>query len=281
MLPDVSAAGEFGRLLGPVGMSLEELKARQSAVWSSAPWERAEHLLASVHDALVEALAPAAGERWLDVATGTGAVALRAARAGAQVTGVDFAPGLVETARRRAAEEGLAVRFDLGDAERLPYADGSCDVLASSMGLIFAPDHRAVAGEVVRLVAPGGRLGFTAWRGSVPFAPVTQRYAPPLEPGQGDSAEWGRKEYVEELLGASFELGFRVEPTMLAGESPRELWALVSEAIGPVRALRRSLVEPGEAAQLEREFLEFFETHRNVDGVRVPGEYLLVLGRRR
>lgn len=261
-------------------MSLEELKARQSAVWSAAPWERAEHLLAPVHDALVGALDPASGERWLDVATGTGAVALLAARAGARVTGIDFAPALVETARQRAADEELAVRFEVGDAERLAYEDSSFDVVASSMGLIFAPDHRAAASEVARVLVAGGRLGFTAWRDKTPFAPVTERYAPPLEPGQGDSADWGHEKYVELMLGASFELDFTRGETALAGGPPEEFWALVSESIGPLRALRRSL-EPAEEAQLEREFLAFLESHRGAEGVRVPGEYLLVLGRRR
>lgn len=88
-------------------------------------------------DELVARLAPSPGERWLDLATGTGAVALRAARAGAEVTGLDLAPQLIETAKRLAAEEGRRLRFDVGDAERLPYADAYFDVVSSAHGIVL------------------------------------------------------------------------------------------------------------------------------------------------
>src|SRR5712691_5185566 len=144
-------------------MPFEELKARQGEVWGSAPWERVAPLLAPVHEHLVRVLHPRPGLRWLDVATGTGALALRAARAGADVTGVDLAPGLIATARRLAAEEGLAVRFEVGDAEALPCEDASFGTVSSAMGIIFAPDHPAVAHELARVCEPGGRIGFSAW----------------------------------------------------------------------------------------------------------------------
>src|SRR5438552_14546748 len=116
-------------------MPFDELKARQAEVWGSAPWERVTSLLAPVHEHLISALAPRPGVCWLDLATGTGAVALRAARAGADVTGLDLAPRLIETARRLAAAEGLTVRFDAGDAEELPYGPASFDVVSSAMGI--------------------------------------------------------------------------------------------------------------------------------------------------
>ena len=98
-------------------MPFEELKARLSVVWSSAPWENVAPYLAPVHEHLARILDPRPGLRWLDVGTGTGALALLAARSGADVTGVDLAPGLIETARRLAATEGLDVTFEVGDAE--------------------------------------------------------------------------------------------------------------------------------------------------------------------
>jgi 2-polyprenyl-3-methyl-5-hydroxy-6-metoxy-1,4-benzoquinol methylase len=90
-------------------MAFEELKQRQSAVWGSAPFENVAELIANIHDHLVAELAPQPGERWLDVATGTGGVAVRAARAGAKVTGSDLSPALIETAKRLAADEGLEI----------------------------------------------------------------------------------------------------------------------------------------------------------------------------
>src|SRR5581483_8251345 len=112
-------------------VAFEELKEKQRRAWGAAPFEKIAERGGEAHDELVAAVAPDPGERWLDVATGTGAVALRAARAGADVTGVDYAEPLVETARRLAEEEGLAIHFDVGDAENLPYEDASFDVVSS------------------------------------------------------------------------------------------------------------------------------------------------------
>jgi SAM-dependent methyltransferase len=116
-------------------MGFAELKARQRAAWGSAPWERFAETLAPLDDHLVDALAPRAGERWLDVATGTGANALRAARAGAAVTALDLSPELLQTATRLADEAGLAIRFDEGDCENLPRPCSSRRNISSSSGL--------------------------------------------------------------------------------------------------------------------------------------------------
>src|SRR5919199_6307091 len=100
---------------------------------------------APIHDELVARLSPARGERWLDLGTGTGEVALRAARAGAFVTALDIAPKLLAEARGKAVAAGLQIRFDEGDAQALPYADASFDVVSSSFGVVFPPDQEAVA----------------------------------------------------------------------------------------------------------------------------------------
>lgn len=250
-------------------------------MWSSAPWERAAHLLASVHERLVGALDPKSGQRWLDAATGTGAVAFLAARAGADVTGIDLADGLIDTARRLAEEEaGLAVRFEVGDAEDLPVADGSFDVVSSSMGVIFAPDHRAVARELARVLVPGGRLGFTSWRPKTAFSPVTRKYSPPLPEEAGESDDWGREEYVERMLGDSFELQIAPETMWFEDESGEAAWELLTASVGPFKATATSL-EPERREELHREFVDYLEAHRTDEGIKLPGEYLLVLGTRK
>ena len=144
-------------------MSFDELKRRQSAAWGAAPFERVAEEIADVHDNLVARLAPKPGERFLDVACGTGGVAERAAALGADVTGVDFAAELVDTARRRAEERGLAVHYDVGDAEALPYDDASFDVVASCFGVMFAPNQDRAAAELARVCKPGGRIGLACW----------------------------------------------------------------------------------------------------------------------
>jgi SAM-dependent methyltransferase len=251
-----------------------------SAAWSSAPWERADYLLEPAHDLLVERLEPQPDEEWLDVATGTGALARRAAHAGARVTGLDFAPGLIESAQRLAREESLEVRFEVGDAESLPYSDASFAVVSSSMGMIFAPDHRAVAREIARVCRPGGRLGFTAWRPDVGFGVVTRRFQPPLPPDAGDADEWGREEHIESLLGESFELEISEHTLNFTGKSGEAIWTLLTEAVGPIKRLAEWL-EPERAEELHRELVAYLEEHRANGGIRLPADYLLVLGRRR
>lgn len=255
----------------------QELKASAAEAWSSAPWEQAAHMLAPIHLQLVERLAPQPGERWLDLATGAGAVAELAARAGAETTGVDFAAGMVEAAERNAADKGLDVRFEVGDVEQLEFEDASFDILSSSMGMIFAPDHAAVAREVARVCKPGGRLGFTAWKPDTGFSPVMDGYRPPPDPDAGDSDDWSREDYVQRLLGGAFELDFEQMPFRFAAEPAATLWERLTFAVGPFKALAESL-EPDRREQLRREFSDYVDGF-GADGV--PGDYLLVLGRRR
>jgi ubiquinone/menaquinone biosynthesis C-methylase UbiE len=152
----------------------------------------------------VTRLAPKPRERWLDLATGSGAVALRAARVGAQVTAQDLAPELVETARQRAAEQGLSVRFDVGDAERLPYADATFDVVSSAHGIVFAVDHTAVAREIARTCRAGGRLGVTYWRPNPPLTELMARVGYTRPAGADQPRNWSDPSYVRHLLGKTF-----------------------------------------------------------------------------
>jgi len=261
-------------------LAFEELKAEQSEIWGSAPWERIAPLLAPVHEHLVRALAPGPGIRWLDVGTGTGALALLAARAGADVTGVDLAPNLIETARRLAEEEGVAIDFQVGDAEALPCENASFAVVSSAMGIIFAPNHASVAAELARVCEPGGRIGFTAWREDAGFMPINRRYSPPLRPGQGDSVDWGREDYVQALLGETFVLEFEEGDAPVTGASGEEVWQLMLAGSGPFRTRAEGL-EPERSEEFHREFVDLLERHRQDGGVSVPAPYLLILGTRR
>jgi SAM-dependent methyltransferase len=261
-------------------VGFEDVKARQSVVWGSAPWERVAETLAPLHDHLVEELSPGPGQRWLDVATGTGAVAIRAARASADVTALDLAPRLIETARRVAADEGHAIRFDVGDCEDLPYEDATFDVVSSAVGVIFSPDHHAVARELARVCRMGGRLGLVTWRPNPEYEAVTSPFREPPEPAAGDSDNWGREEYVREMLAADFELQFVEGDCPLMGESAEAVWELWSTSAGPLKALVESL-EPGRREELHLAYVGYLERYRANGGVSAPAKYLLVLGRRR
>jgi ubiquinone/menaquinone biosynthesis C-methylase UbiE len=261
--------------------ALAALKADQARIWGSASWhEIAERQLFPVHDELVARLHPQPGERWLDLATGTGAVALRAARAGAEVTAQDLAAGLIETARRLAAEEGLSVHFDVGDAERLNYPDASFDVVSSAHGVVHAYDHGAVASELARVCRPGGRLGLTYWLPNPELQALMERVGYARPPGADLPSAWVRLEYVNGLLGEAFELRFAEAVCPWTGESGAAMWRLLIESDGPAREGVAGL-SAAERAGLERDWIEYFEGHRASAGISAPRPYLLILGRRR
>jgi SAM-dependent methyltransferase len=260
--------------------ALAEWKAEQARVWGSALWQDvAETVLFHVHDELVKRLGPQPGERWLDLATGTGAVALRAARAGAQVTAQDLAPALVETARRLAAEQRLSVRFDVGDAEHLPYSDASFDVVSSAHGVVFAVDHAAVARELARVCRPGGRLGLTYWRPNPELAALMERVGYTRPAGAGRPRDWGQPDYVSGLLGGDFELEFVEAVCPWTAESGEATWRLFIGSDGPAKTGVAAL-PAAERDALHRDWVDYFERHRTDGGVTVPRPYLLIMGRR-
>jgi SAM-dependent methyltransferase len=256
-------------------------KLEQARVWGSASWQRiADTVLIQVHDDLVARLGPRPGERWLDLATGTGAIALRAARAGADVTAQDLAPALVETARRLAAEQRLSIRFDVGDAEHLPYAAASFDVVSSAHGVVFATDHGAVAKELARTCRPGGRLGVTYWRPNPELAQLMERvgYTRPVNADR--PRDWSRPDYVNDLLGDDFELQFIEAVCHWTAESGEDAWRLFTESDGPAKTGVAAL-PTAECDALRRDWIDYFERHRKDSRVSVPRPYLLVMGRRR
>ncbi len=267
----------------PPAYELETLagqsKRRDARIWGSAPWERLEHTLAPIHAHLLRVLPHGSDVRWLDLATGTGAVALPAARAGAQVTGLDLAPRLIQTARRRARTEGLPIRFDVGDAEALPYPDASFDAISSAMGIIFAPDHQAIARELARVCRPGGTIAFSAWRPGGGWTPVTRRYFPPPAPGAPDPLDWGKRDHVGALLGDAFQLRFEDGDAPLTGESGEKIWQLTISASGPFKA-RIAALAPATRDHLHREFVDYLDQHCRNGRTHLPTPYLLTVGTR-
>ena len=219
---------------------------------------------------MVGALAPQAGERFLDVACGTGGVSLLAAQAGADVVGIDFSPGQLEKARAAATAARLAIQFDEGDAQQLPYGDASFAAVASTFGIIFAPDRRLVADELTRVTQPGGRLAVTSWTDDDWSA--LGRSVGRESASIGD--DWSREDVVRGLLGDSFDLRFEVGEWRVTADSPEELWAMMSASAPPLKAFVDGL-DDDRREEVRRRYVEFFG----------PGElrrvYTLVLGSRR
>jgi ubiquinone/menaquinone biosynthesis C-methylase UbiE len=263
-------------------MAFEELKQRHSVVWGSAPFENICDSIADVHEAIVVALTPADGKRWLDVACGTGGVTERAVAAGADVVGVDIAPVLIETAKRLAADRGLEIDYRVGDAENLEFEDASFDVVSSTFGTMFAPDQEAVARELARVTRPGGRLGLANWTpagGIGAMFRLLAEFQPPPPPGAGMPLDWGRREHVEELLGDDFELEIEERMSPLRMDSAEAYWQWLSPNFGPLKTLVESL-DDARREQLHDVWVEFLETDFGSPGgpIEHSREYLLVLG---
>jgi SAM-dependent methyltransferase len=244
-------------------------------MWGGADYERIARQFAPIHDDLVGRLKPAAGDRWLDVGTGTGEVALRAARAGAEVTAVDISEALLEIARAKFGADG--VRWELGDAQELRFADGAFDVVVSCFAVIFAPDPEAAAGELARVCRSGGRLGLTTWRPEDGPHAIYDRFFPD---SYSTADDWGKEAIVEELLGGAFALEIDEGVWHLRVDTPEAAWELMSEGAPPVKAILQTL-EPEQATEFRQAMLDRWAELRTDDGVVEPRRFLIVTGRRR
>ena len=233
---------------------------------------------------LVEACGIGPGMRVLDVAAGTGNVALRAAEAGAEVVASDLTPAMLAAGERSAHELGLEIEWVQADAQALPFAAGDFDVVTSSLGAIFAPDHRAVADEMLRVCRPGGTIGmvnFTPEGNAAGFFAALAAHAPPTD--GPPPLRWGSEPYVRERFGdrvASLELTRGTYVERQPG-GPRGYCDFVRETFGPVIAIRAGADDP-EA--LDRDLLAFAErADQGAPGgpAEIPYEYLLVVATKR
>ncbi len=264
-------------------MAFAELKARHSVVWGNGPYERITNTIRDIHDLVIERIDPKPGERVLDAATGTGAVAILAAARGADVVGQDIAPVLIDTARERAAQEGVTVQFEVGDAEAMTYDDASFDVVTSTCGVMFAPDHEAIASELARVTKPGGRLALACWQPDTGLHDVFKMMAPfmpPPVPGAGSPFAWGDRDHVRELLGDTFELEFEEHDSPLTLASGEEYWELFSTSYGPTKTAIEAL-EPERREEFHQAWVEFGDARREGDAMVHHREYLLTLGTRK
>jgi SAM-dependent methyltransferase len=264
-------------------MAFAELKQRQSVMWGNGTYERVTNTIRDLHELVVERADPKPGERVLDAATGTGAAAILAAKRGADVVGMDLAPALIETAGERAAEEGVSIQFDVGDAEEMPYEDASFDVVVSTCGVMFAPDHGAVASELARVTRSGGRLALGCWTpdgGLAQMFAMMRPFLPTPPEGVGSPFAWGDEAHVRDLLGDAFELDFSEHVSTLRVADGEEYWELFSSSYGPTKSAYEAL-DDDRRDEFHRTWVEFFEARREGDEVVHHREWLLTFGTRR
>lgn len=256
-----------------------ELKKKQRATWALGEYDRIADGLTISTDQTLRVARVRSGERVLDLATGTGITAIAARERGAQVTGADLTPELLDVARAKALEAGFSdIDFREGDAENLPFADGAFDVVLSTCGHMFAPDQAKVASELARVTRPGGRVVFLAWTpegGLGSWFRITNKHvAPP--PGVASPFNWGDEGKVRDLLGPAFKAPtFTRGDCPLLGESPDDIWNLFSTRYGPtIRAV--AALQGAALGAFRAEMLAFLAGYRAADGkVRWGREYLI------
>jgi SAM-dependent methyltransferase len=264
---------------------IESLKTRLKAMWMAGDFGQVAKIIETGAEEFIARLAPKPGTRLLDVACGSGNLAIPAARAGAIVTGVDIATNLLEQARARAESEGLTIQFDEGDAENLPYADAAFETVVSMYGAMFAPRPELVAAELVRVCRPGGRIAMANW---TPDGFIGQmfktggKYVPP-PPNMPSPVKWGDEETVRERLRdgiADLQLTRRMCQFKYPFP-PAEVVESFRKYYGPTQRAFDALDTNGQAAlrnDLERLWTEHNQATDNT--THVEGEYLEVIATR-
>lgn len=262
-----------------MAVEFDEFKTRQREVWNAGDYATLSELIADIGERVVERAGIESGMSVLDVACGAGNAAIPAARTGARVTGLDLTPRLLEEGRAKAKAKGLAMDWVEGDAEQLPFGDGSFDRVLSTVGHMFAPRHQQVADEMARVCRSGGSIVFAAWtpegaagrtmRAGADFMPPPPDYASP-------PVLWGTEEHVREMFG-SVATGFEFERHVSRVEwsSPEGFLDYFVERFGPLVTARQALGE--RFAELEQRIIEIWRDVNEADDgtLRLPQEYLL------
>jgi ubiquinone/menaquinone biosynthesis C-methylase UbiE len=265
--------------------ALEELKTKQQKIWSSGDYGKIAWITVPIARELAEAVELRPGGRVLDVATGTGHVALEAARTLCEVTGIDYVPELVDVARRRAEAEGLEVEFEVADAESLPFPDDSFDFVVSAIGVMFTADHDRAASELVRTCRPGGRIGLASWTPSGFVGQMLKavgKHVPP-PPAAQPPTRWGDAEVVEEMLGDRVhDVASYTATVTQRFASPEAFADFFLTHYGPTYAAASRLDDSGRAALGDDLVRIAHQANRALDGTFVSDwDYLVVTAEKR
>ena len=253
------------------------IKDRQQAMWASGDYAVIGSTLQLVGELLTEAVDLRAGERVLDVAAGNGNATLAAARRYATVTSTDYVPALLERGRRRADAEGHDVSFETADVEALPYATASFDVVLSTFGVMFAPNHEQAASEILRVCRPGGRIGLASWTPAGFLGDLFRliaRHVPPV-PGVRSPLLWGTAAHVEELFGGAAAVSHATRYFAFRYRSPEHWVEVFRTYYGPVHKAFAALDDTRQQA-LEADLLALLANadQGGAKGLVIPGQYL-------
>lgn len=260
------------------------LKAKHRVVWALGDYSAvAREVIPELGRVLVAESGVGPGDRVLDVAAGTGNASIEAARIGASVVASDLTPELLEIGRQDAARQGVELTFEEADAEALPYVDDSFDAVLSCVGVMFAPHHEVAAGELTRVVRPGGRLALTNWtpEGFVGqlFA-IMKQFVPAPPAGVQPPPLWGDEQHVRDLLGDRVN-DLTMERRRLAVDrfaSGAEFRDFFRDFYGPTAAAYRAVGDDEQRrSELDDALAALGEKH--LDGGTMPWEYLLVTAR--
>lgn len=266
--------------LSPV-IDFSAVKRRQQVAWSTGNYAVVGTTLQIVGEHLCEALDLRAGSRVLDVAAGNGNATLAAARRWCDVVSTDYVASLLESGRARASAEGLPVVFEEADAEALPYADGSFDVVMSTFGVMFTPDQERAAAELARVCKPGGRIGLANWTPESFIGQVFKTIAKYIPPAAGvvSPALWGTKARLETLFqGNASNIVTTSRYFTFRYRSPAHFMEIFRAYYGPVNKAFAALDENQQAALFAELMTLIGSRNRSGDATLVlPSDYLEVV----
>jgi ubiquinone/menaquinone biosynthesis C-methylase UbiE len=261
-------------------VDLSTIKGRQQLAWSSGDYAIVGTTLQIVGETLCEAVDLRSNQRVLDVAAGNGSATLAAARRFADVVSTDYVGALLEGGRRRAEADRLPVMFQEADAEALPFADASFDVVLSTFGVMFTPNQDKAARELLRVCRPGGKIGLANW---TPESFIGQmfrvlgKYVPPVA-GVAPPSLWGTKARLDTLFGSQAVVAAESRTFVFRYKSPAHWLEIFRDYYGPVLKAFASL-NPESRKALEKDLYALLDQNNAAkDGTLVlPSEYLEVV----
>ena len=268
------------QIINPASFDLTAIKGRQQKAWSSGDYAVVGVTLQIVGETLCEAVDLRSGQRVLDVAAGNGNATLAAARRFAEVTSTDYVASLLERGRERARADRLEVAFREADAEALPFANASFDVVLSTFGVMFTPNQQQAANELIRVCRPGGKIGLANWTpesfiGQL-FKTIGRHLPPPF--GAQSPALWGNVSHLDSLFGTKAGVAAQSQNFAFRYRSPEHWLEIFRRFYGPVVKAFEAL-DAAAGAALETDIDGLLEKYNvATDGTLVvPSEYLEVV----